>query len=162
RPALLSGRAGGAHIVARSAHRLDARQNVRRVRPQYRCPDQPLAEEAGRRRLSGRRHQDRAQCRLYPCFACGRHAVTLPRRRWWRIFCWIAVVSILVEVLALTSPFIEAHRRRIGSAAGLVPDQIAAVVHLWPGLDEMQRRDMLRAISWPGLNVHVGTDGPPA
>jgi two-component system, OmpR family, osmolarity sensor histidine kinase EnvZ len=88
--------------------------------------------------------------------------VTLPRRRWWRVFFWIAVVAILVEVLALTSTFIEAHRRRIGSAAGLVPDQIAAVVHLWPGLDEAQRRDMLRAISWPGLNVHVGADGPSA
>jgi len=87
--------------------------------------------------------------------------VTLPRRRWWRVFFWIAVVAILVEVLALTSTFIDAHRRRIGSAAGLVPDQIAAVVHLWPGLSEPQRSDMLRAISWAGLNVHVGADGPP-
>lgn len=86
----------------------------------------------------------------------------LPRRRWWRVFFWIAVVAILVEVLALTSTFIEAHRRRIGSAAGLVPDQIAAVVHLWPGLDEPQRKDLLRAVSWAGLNVRVGADGPPA
>jgi two-component system, OmpR family, osmolarity sensor histidine kinase EnvZ len=88
--------------------------------------------------------------------------VSLPRRRWWRVFFWIAVAAILVEVLALTSTFMEAHRRRIGSAAGLVPDQIAAVVHLWPSLDHAQRREMLRAISWPGLNVHVGADGPPA
>ena len=81
--------------------------------------------------------------------------MTLPRRRWWRIFFWIAVVAILVEVLALTSTFIEAHRRRIGSAAGLVPDQIAAVVRLWPGLDEVQRREMLRAVSWPGWKVRA-------
>ncbi|MBV8925653.1 MAG: hypothetical protein JOZ74_09825 [Bradyrhizobium sp.] len=88
--------------------------------------------------------------------------MTLPRRRWWRLFFWIAVVAILVEVLALTSTFVEARKRRIGSAAGLVPDQIASIVHLWPGLSEPQRKDVLGAISWAGLYVHVTAEGPPA
>ena len=88
--------------------------------------------------------------------------MNLPRRRLWRLFFWIAVIAIFVEVLALTSTFVEAHKRRVGLAAGLVPDQIAALVHLWPGLNELQRKDVLGAISWPGLNVHVTADGPPA
>ena len=86
----------------------------------------------------------------------------MPRRRLWRVFFWIAIVAILVEVLGLTSTFIEAQRRRLGNAAGLVPDQIAAVVHLWPGLTEPQRRDMLRAVSWPGLNFRITTEAPQA
>lgn len=86
--------------------------------------------------------------------------MTLPRRRLWRVFFWIAIVAILVEVLGLTSTFVEARRRRLGNAAGLVPDQIAAVVHLWPGLSEPQRKDMLRAVSWPGLNFRVMAAAP--
>jgi signal transduction histidine kinase len=87
--------------------------------------------------------------------------VKLPRRRLWRLFFWIAIIAILVEVLGLTSTFIEAQRRRVGYAAGLVPDQIAAVVRLWPGLNEPQRKDLLAAISWPGLYVRVTAEGPP-
>jgi signal transduction histidine kinase len=78
----------------------------------------------------------------------------------WRLFFWIAVFAILVEVLSLASTFVEARRRRVGNAAGLVPDQIAAVVHLWPGLSEPQRKDVLRAVSWAGLNYHVTPDAP--
>src|SRR5262249_33222878 len=44
--------------------------------------------------------------------------------------------------------------------AGLVPDQIAAVVHLWPGLNEPQRKDLLRAVSWAGLNYRVAAEPP--
>lgn len=84
----------------------------------------------------------------------------LPRRLW-RLLFWIAVIAILVEVLALTSTFVEAHKRRVGLAAGLVPDQIAVLVHLWPGLNELQRKDVLGAISWAGLYVHVSAQGPP-
>jgi signal transduction histidine kinase len=86
--------------------------------------------------------------------------VTLPRRRLWRLFFWIAVIAILVEVLGLTSTFVEARRRRVGEAAGLVPDQIAAVVHLWPSLNEPQRKEMLRAVSSSGLNFRVTPDEP--
>jgi two-component system, OmpR family, osmolarity sensor histidine kinase EnvZ len=86
--------------------------------------------------------------------------MTLPRKRWWRVFFWIAVIAILIEVLALTSTFVEARRRRVGDAPGLVPDQIAAVVHLWPSLKEPQRRDMLVALSSAGLNYHVTTEAP--
>jgi hypothetical protein len=86
--------------------------------------------------------------------------MTLPSKRWWRVFFWIAVIAILIEVLALTSTFVEARRRRVGDAPGLVPDQIAAVVHLWPGLKEPQRRDMLVALSSAGLNYHVTAEAP--
>ena len=86
----------------------------------------------------------------------------LPRRRLWRVFFWIALVAILVEVLALTSTFVESRRRRAGNDTGLVPDQIAAVVRLWPRLDEPQRKDVLGAISWPGLRFRVTPEGPPA
>jgi two-component system osmolarity sensor histidine kinase EnvZ len=88
--------------------------------------------------------------------------VTLPRRRLWRFFFWIALFAILVEVLGLTSTFVEARRRRVGNDAGLVPDQIASVVHLWTGLDESQRKDVLRASSSAGLNFRVSPEGPPA
>ena len=43
--------------------------------------------------------------------------MTLPRRRLWRLFFWIAVIAILVELLGLTSTFVEARRRRVGEAA---------------------------------------------
>ena len=88
--------------------------------------------------------------------------MTLPRRRLWRLFFWIALFAILVEVLGLTSTFVEARRRRVGNDAGLVPDQIASVVHLWPGLDEPQRKDVLRASSSAGLNFSISPEGPPA
>ncbi len=87
--------------------------------------------------------------------------MTVPRRRLWRFFFWIAVVAILVEVLGLTSTFVEERRRRVGNAAGLVPDQIAALVRLWPGLNESQRKDVLGAISWAGLNYRVTPAVPP-
>jgi two-component system, OmpR family, osmolarity sensor histidine kinase EnvZ len=86
--------------------------------------------------------------------------VTLPRRRLWRVFFWIAIVAILIEVLGLTSTFVEQHRRRIGSAAGLLPDQIAAIVHLWPSLQRSQRQDVLAAISWAGLSYRVISETP--
>lgn len=88
--------------------------------------------------------------------------MTLPRRRLWRLFFWIALFAILVEVLGLTSTFVEARRRRVGNDAGLVPDQIASVIHLWPGLDESQRKDVLRASSSAGLNFSISPEGPPA
>ena len=88
--------------------------------------------------------------------------MTVPRRRLWRVFFWVAIVAILVEVLGLTSTFVELRRHRIGDAAGLVPDQIAAVVRLWPSLAPAQRRDMLTATSWAGLNFHITSDAPVA
>src|SRR5262249_3689221 len=54
----------------------------------------------------------------------------------------------------------EAQRRRAGNSAGLVPDQIAAVVRLWPGLDESQRKDLLRASSSAGLTFRLTQDPP--
>jgi len=88
--------------------------------------------------------------------------VTVPRRRLWRVFFWVAVIAILVEVLGLTSTFVELRRRRVGEAAGLVPDQIAAVVHLWPTLGQAQRKDLLTATSWAGLNFRVTPEAPAA
>lgn len=86
--------------------------------------------------------------------------MTLPRRRLWRIFFWIALVAILAEVLGLTTTFIELRRQRLGESGGLVPDQIAAVVHLWPSLAPAQRNDVLAAISWAGLRFTVTPDAP--
>ena len=86
--------------------------------------------------------------------------MTIPRRRLWRAFFWIAAIALLVEVLGLTSTFIELHRQRVGGAAGLVPDQIAAVVHLWPSLGQSQRKDLLAAISWAGLSYRVTPEAP--
>jgi two-component system, OmpR family, osmolarity sensor histidine kinase EnvZ len=86
--------------------------------------------------------------------------VTLPRRRLWRVFFWIAIAAILIEVLGLTSTFVEQHRRRVGSAAGLLPDQIASIVHLWPSLQSSPRKDVLSAISWAGLSYRVTFDPP--
>jgi two-component system, OmpR family, osmolarity sensor histidine kinase EnvZ len=55
---------------------------------------------------------------------------------------------------------VEAQRRRVGNAAGLVPDQIAAVVRLWSGLDESRRKDLLRASSSAGLTFRLTQDPP--
>ncbi|MBV9565766.1 MAG: hypothetical protein JOY90_35730 [Bradyrhizobium sp.] len=85
----------------------------------------------------------------------------LPRRRLWRIFFAVAALAILIEVLALTATFVESVKRRVGGV-GLVPDQIAAVVHLWPKLGEPQRKDVLAAISWAGLSYRFEHAGPPA
>lgn len=86
--------------------------------------------------------------------------MTLPRRRLWRVLFWIAIAAILIEVLGLTSTFVEQHRRRSGNAAGLLPDQIASVVHLWPSLQRSQREDVLMAISWAGLSYRISSDPP--
>jgi two-component system, OmpR family, osmolarity sensor histidine kinase EnvZ len=86
--------------------------------------------------------------------------MTKPRRRLWRVFFWIAIAAILIEALGLTSTFVEQHRRRVGGAAGLLPDQIAAIVHLWPSLQGTQRHDVLAAISWVGLSYRVTPDAP--
>jgi signal transduction histidine kinase len=74
---------------------------------------------------------------------------------------WIAVLAILIEVLALTSTFVEAVKRRAGSGVGLVPDQIAAVVHLLPQLSGPQSSDVLVAISWAGLSYRLTREAPP-
>jgi two-component system, OmpR family, osmolarity sensor histidine kinase EnvZ len=87
--------------------------------------------------------------------------VTLPRRRLWRLFFWIALIAMLVEVLGLTATFVEARRRQLGNDPGLVPDQIAAVVRLWPRLDESQREGVLGAVSSPRLSYRVTPEGPP-
>ena len=86
--------------------------------------------------------------------------MTLPRRKLWRFFFWIAFAAILLEVLGLTNTFLELHRRNRGSTAGLAPDQIAGVVHLWPSLNETQRRDLLSAVSGGGISFRV-TSQPP-
>jgi two-component system, OmpR family, osmolarity sensor histidine kinase EnvZ len=82
------------------------------------------------------------------------------RIRLWRIFFWIAAIALVVEVLGLTSTFVELRRQRAGAAAGLLPDQIAAVVRLWRSLDENQGRDVLAAISGAGLAWRVTSDPP--
>ena len=82
------------------------------------------------------------------------------RIRLWRVFFWIAAIALVLEVLGLTSTFIEIRRQRIGGAAGLVPDQIAAVVRLWRSLDESQRKDVLTAISGTGLSYRVTSQAP--
>ena len=86
--------------------------------------------------------------------------MTVPRRRLWRALFWVAIIAILVEVLALTSTFVEFRKRHVGEAAGLVPDQIAAVVRLWPTLGETQRKDLLAATSWAGLSFRLTQDAP--
>ena len=86
--------------------------------------------------------------------------MTIPRRRLWRVLFWVAIIAILVEVLGLTSTFVEFRKRRVGEAAGLVPDQIAAVVRLWPTLSEAQRKDLLTATSWAGLAFHLVPEIP--
>jgi two-component system osmolarity sensor histidine kinase EnvZ len=82
------------------------------------------------------------------------------RIRLWRIFFWIAAIALVLEVLGLTSTFVEIRRQRIGGAAGFVPDQIAAVVRLWRSLDDTQRKDVLTAISGTGLSYRVTSQAP--
>ena len=84
------------------------------------------------------------------------------RIRLWRVFFWIAAIALILEILGLTSTFVEMRRQRAGGAAALVPDQIAAVVRLWHGLDEVQRRDVLSAISSVGLAYRVTSEAPVA
>jgi two-component system, OmpR family, osmolarity sensor histidine kinase EnvZ len=86
----------------------------------------------------------------------------LPRRKLWRVFFWIALAAIVLEVLGLTNTFIELHRRNRDNAAGLVPDQIAAIVHVWPSLDDTQRQDLLRAASGGDITFRVGSQAPVA
>lgn len=86
--------------------------------------------------------------------------MTVPRRRLWRLFFWIAAIALIIEALGLTSTFIELRRQRVGISGGLVADQIAAVVHLWPSLDEEQRRDVLTAISSAGLRYRITSEEP--
>lgn len=82
------------------------------------------------------------------------------RIRLWRVFFWIAAIALVLEVLGLTSTFVEMRRQRVGGASGLVPDQIAAVVRLWRNLDASERRDVLAAISGAGLAYRVTSEGP--
>ena len=82
------------------------------------------------------------------------------RIRLWRVFFWIAAIALVLEILGLTSTFVELRRQRVGGAAGLVPDQIAAVVRLWRSLDETQRKDVLAAISGAGLTYRVTAEAP--
>lgn len=83
-----------------------------------------------------------------------------PRRRLWRVFFWIAAVALITEALGLTSSFVELRRQRADFGGGLVADQIAALVQLWPGLNDDQRRDVLNAASSAGLRYRVTSDGP--
>ena len=82
------------------------------------------------------------------------------RTRLWRVFFWIAAIALVLEVLGLTSTFVEIRRQRVGGAAALVPDQIAAVVRLWRSLEEAQRKDVLTAISGAGLTYRVTPEAP--
>jgi two-component system, OmpR family, osmolarity sensor histidine kinase EnvZ len=82
------------------------------------------------------------------------------RIRLWRVFFWVAAIALVLEILGLTSTFVEMRRQRAGGAAGLVPDQIAAVVRLWRSLDETQRKDVLAAISGTGLTYRVIAEAP--
>lgn len=86
----------------------------------------------------------------------------LSRPPLWRVLFWTALVAIFVEVLGLTSTFMELRRRRLEDATGLAPDQIAAVVRLWPSLDRAQREGVLSAISWAGLSYRISSYGPVA
>jgi two-component system, OmpR family, osmolarity sensor histidine kinase EnvZ len=82
------------------------------------------------------------------------------RIRLWRIFFWIAVIALVLEVLGLTASFVDMRRQRAGSASTLVPDQIAAVVRLWRSLDETQRKGVLTAISGVGLTYRITSEAP--
>ena len=84
----------------------------------------------------------------------------VPRIRLWRVFFWIAAIALILEILGLTSTFVEVRRQHAGGTAGLVPDQIAAVVRLWRSLDEAQRKNVLTAISGAGLAYRVTPDAP--
>ena len=82
------------------------------------------------------------------------------RIRLWRVFFWIAAIALVLEILGLTSTFVEMRRQRVAGTAALVPDQIAAVVRLWHSLDATQRRDVLTAISGAGLTYRVTSEAP--
>jgi signal transduction histidine kinase len=86
--------------------------------------------------------------------------VKVPRIRLWRVFFWLAAIALVLEILGLTSTFVEMRRQLAGGTAGLVPDQIAAVVRLWRSLDEAQRKDVLAAISGTGLAYRVTLNPP--
>jgi two-component system, OmpR family, osmolarity sensor histidine kinase EnvZ len=86
--------------------------------------------------------------------------VKVRRIRLWRVFFWIAAIALVLEVLGLTSTFVEMRRQRVGGTPGLVPDQIAAVVHLWRSLNEIQKKDVLTAISGAGLSYRVTPEAP--
>ena len=73
----------------------------------------------------------------------------------WRGLYWLAILAILIEALGLVATFGELRRRRGEDAAALAPDQIAAVVRLWPQLTAAQKPEALRALSWSGLNYRV-------
>jgi two-component system osmolarity sensor histidine kinase EnvZ len=80
----------------------------------------------------------------------------------WRVLYWTALIAMLVEAIGLTSNFAELRRRHVEDASALAPDQIAAVVRLWPSLDGAQREDVLAAISWAGLRYRATAQGPVA
>jgi signal transduction histidine kinase len=82
------------------------------------------------------------------------------RIRLWRVFFWIAAIALVLEILGLTSTFVDIRRQRASGAAGLVPDQIAAVVRLWRSLDATQGRDLLTAVSGAGLSYRVTSEAP--
>jgi len=80
----------------------------------------------------------------------------------WRVLYWFAILAIVAEALGLTATFRELKRRRAEDAAELAPDQIAAVARLWPSLTTTQRPEVLRALSWSGLNYRVVSEAPAA
>jgi two-component system osmolarity sensor histidine kinase EnvZ len=84
------------------------------------------------------------------------------RARFWRLLYWIAILAIVAEALGLVATFRELKRRRGEDAAELAPDQIAAVARLWPNLTTTQRPEVLRALSWSGLNYRVVSEAPVA
>jgi two-component system osmolarity sensor histidine kinase EnvZ len=78
----------------------------------------------------------------------------------WRVLYWLAILAIVAEALGLTATFRELKRRRAEDAAELAPDQIAAVARLWPSLTATQKPEVLRALSWSGLNYRVVPEAP--
>jgi signal transduction histidine kinase len=86
--------------------------------------------------------------------------MTRLRGRIWRIMFWGAIAAIVVEALGLTGTFVDLHRRRAADALQLAPDQIAAVVRLWPSLKPAQQPDVLAALSWSGLFYRLSAQGP--
>ncbi len=80
----------------------------------------------------------------------------------WRALYWVAILAIVAEALGLTATFRDLRRRRIEGASELAPDQIAAVVHLWPSLTPMQKPQVLRALSWSGLTYRTTSEPPVA
>jgi signal transduction histidine kinase len=83
-----------------------------------------------------------------------------PRGRLWRLLYWTAILALVAEALGLTATFRELRRRRAEDAAELAPDQIAAVVRLWPSLTAAQKPEVLRALSWSGLSYRMVSEPP--